>query len=211
MQAPSPWVFATIGTAMTVAAAVLTHFAAAKQDRQRKDIESKIAEIDKKIAGGLQYYLLSRSTFDFVKVFEFIEQSIHIMLLPQHSAIPTSRQQALSVIDDTVIGRRLRGFIELYRAATGSPCTQQQVNDWPVAIQRERVGHQSSQPTLAQQEVQLSNDYLNANNALADERAKLSTMRRDLDLRADTIRYIGTAVQIVGVIIVLLKDLPLRE
>jgi hypothetical protein len=46
--------------------------------------------------------------------------------------------------------------------------------------------------------------------SLKDQRDKLRIEKQDLDLIAERRRYLGLTCQIVGLLIVLLKDLPLQ-
>jgi hypothetical protein len=213
MEAIEPSVLAVIGTAMVVIATLLTQITAARADRRRKETQSQISEIDRKLEDGLQGYLRSSSTLDFAKVFEFLEKSIYIIMGPQPS--PTSpplgpalvTPQELDVIADTVMQRKQRGLVELYGVAISEPrLTQQQVNDWYATIEAERAGQQPA-TTTAQLIDELVMAYFKKRTNLTAERARLTATDLNLDLRAERIRYVGTTFQVLGLIVVLLKDL----
>jgi hypothetical protein len=86
--------------------------------------------------------------------------------------------------------------------------SQQQINDWTALAQRAERGDPVAVHELDQIYDGMAKSLENSNHQLNTRKDELRSLKLRLELSAERARYIGVALQIVGLITVLLKDLP---
>lgn len=182
---------------MTVTAAVLTHYIAARKDKQRQKTEAEIAGIEKDIAFALERYNLSRTISDFGTVLNFLSQLFHLM-----TQVPDEVSMAFA---NSIVGRIVASISDLHSAATGNVSTQQQVDGWTSIARKATAGDKSANQRLTEIHEELELEMVRRNHSLVDERERLRIVKLGLDLGAERARYIGLGFQILGLVIVLFK------
>jgi hypothetical protein len=209
MPAPDPWLFAAVGTLMAVSSAAMTHWAAARKDRERREIESRIIDIDRKISDAMQIANLRREIDTSAKVLEFLEQVIHFQfkLQPRSASPPPQVADALS---NSIVRQFITKFAHIYTAVTEKECPDKKAQDWEDTIRKMKAGDKPAMVEYLRIDTDLADGLIDRVKSLKDQRDKLRIEKQDLDLIAERRRYLGLTCQIVGLLIVLLKDLPLQ-
>jgi hypothetical protein len=209
MDLPPSWVFGVCGALVAVIAALLTNIIASRRDKQREDIESKLVTIESEIARVSLVAQIQREMANAIKVLEFLEV-VFYQLIPISKALTPqelTHQENTRAMRDTIVFRAVERLANLYDAATGNRCAQEQADEWASMVRNMKDHDKTAQEKFIQVDEELTLGLVARSEKLIADRDRLKIDRLSLDLRAERMRYWGALFQIIGIVILLMKDL----
>lgn len=189
-----PLVFAIIGTGLVIGSAVISQVCISR-------VEGNISKMEKEISGINKR--LEENPEKFNRSYEITSPaSIKLFLL---KIFPANAKNT-SLLDE-IFNDYMRGLVTRYHAGNDKKLGNSDLSKWEELVRKLLLGDSSSAKEYAK-----IND--NLHSALVDKHRKLVSERTDLEasmkvLRRRTIRLrdISTTLQILGLIMVLLKDI----
>lgn len=191
-----PWVFAVLGVGLVIASAVLSGFytshlegAEARVQRKVRELEEKIAWCRDRLASGSQKL-----------------SSAELKLVLLRSTQPPT--QVLSRQLKEISNDILRGIADRNSAATGDDPSDQQMQAWMTLAGRAGGGDASAFSDLSVISSGLLEAWAHHNDELVKRKDEHKGHGEHLRKRVSQVRFVAVAVQILGLTLVLMKDLP---
>jgi hypothetical protein len=194
MIAVPPWTFAIAGAVLSIGATIITDIVLRRLSRQIDNADRNVNEAEDHIAFALQYEGYARAKFALAQT---------LLAIANSRTAGLSSKAELGEAAQSIIG----GIVDRSSAATGSPPSEDQKARLVALRDRAEAGDPSAFAELSE----ISADYLpkvvDFNNAQVGVRDAARRTRRLLDRKAERIRYLAVALQILGVIVILMKDI----
>jgi hypothetical protein len=192
---PPPWVFFALGGAtLAILSAILSGYLASIQAKKIESLDADIMAVEREITFGKAADDAANSKLQFAEM---------MMVLLDSSEAP---QEVLLRHRLAVSQRVVEAVLSTGGAATGEPLAREVLAQVEPLNKRFIAGAPDAFQQLIKYSDNLRRAWAERNNELVKKRDGLKIKKAIESRRLDQIRYAAIALQILGLIVVLLKD-----
>jgi len=193
MTCIDPIVFASIGTLLVISSAIISGFYISNIERTISQVENEITDTSRMLDAAHEAITRSHQHYSPAEI---------KLLIIQFSG---SHMDNSVVLHD--IGRGiLQGILERCSAATGEGPSQEKFREWEAIAKRSGEGDRAAYSELSDISSSLLAQWAERHKGLALIRDQCLKKSESLKMKTVHSRYISVTLQILGLIMVLLKD-----
>jgi hypothetical protein len=187
------WVLATLGAFVAVAAAIVGEVIADRLSSQADEADERVKAAEAGIESCQRHETMAREKFS------------HAQTL---LAIVKSRQSFDPFLPDLgeIANIILGGIVDRNSAATGSHPTEEHMAKWVSITNHAAAGDASAFAELSKISAELLSRQVDYNTTQVAARNVARRKRRSLERRAERTRYIAVTLELLGILVVLMKD-----
>jgi len=184
-----------VGTSVAVSSVFVTSLWGQAKDKRRQGIDAELSNLERNFRGRERSFTHSESRAQFAQLLLTILDSTH------------PPQQVMSVNMSVVLTNFLGSIADRYFAVTGDFPSEQQMVVWRGIGGRAEQRDPAAWKEFSDISLKLLMDYQKALVSLVGQRDRLRLEKSKLERAVERIRFTGAGTQILGIILVLLKDM----
>jgi len=190
-----PKIFVSIGSLLVIGSVVITGYYISKIERVISKLETEILDANKKLSFDLEAMQRSYQ--------HFFQAEIKLLILKTSPPSP-GNSHALQEGAKGILDRILHGILERYVAATGEGPNDEELKELQLVAKRAVNGDRSAFSKLSDSLLLLQ--WKERRESTGTERDEKMREVEALKRKVDRCRYVSVTLQILGLIMVLLKD-----
>ena len=188
-----PLIFSIIGTLLVIASVVTTGFLISKKEQNISLLEIEVKNANKIISGA--HEAIQRS-------YQHFSSSEIRLLIIQASTNKTNYDPALQEIFKGFI----QGLLERYSAANGEGPSNELFKKWELLAMQSKTGNVEAMSELSKISNSLLSEWADRHRKIVNERGNSEIEIEELKRKVAAYRNMSVTLQIIGLIMVLFKD-----